>query len=396
MVVVNLADRQIINILAQDIKADLGLSDAQLGLLTGLAFGSVYALVGLPIAWLADRTDRARIIALMLAVWSLCTIACGAAGGFVGLFLARMGVGAGEGGAQPACTALVRDLFPSRGTTALAVVMAGTPVGSFVGFLAGGAIAEAWGWKTAFVLAGLPGLLLAAVVYLCVRDARPQAPAAAERASFLQALRSVSVRPGLRLLTVGVCGLMLVVYAVAAWLPAYFIRSHGLGTAEMGLHAALATGVGGGLGSIAGFLCDRLRARVRNVEVKCVLLATLAVVPLLLVTVTARDSATALTGYFALNFAAFAWFAPATRLIQDAVEPDQRALAFAVCGGAGLLFSLGAGVPLIGFASDLLEPAFGVRSIGVALAIVLPLAAAITAGAYLRLLRLAPERPSIA
>ena len=388
---VNLADRQIVNILAQDIKADLRLSDAQLGLLTGLAFGSVYAVVGLPLAWLADRVNRGRIIALMLAVWSLCTVACGAATGFLGLFLARMGVGAGEGGAQPACTSLVRDLFPSRGTTALAVAMAGNPIGSFIGFLAGGAIAQVWGWRTAFVLAGLPGLLLAAVVYRVIGDVRPSATGPFAHRSFQRDLRRLLARPRLPLLIVAVSASMLVMYAVGAWLPAFFIRAHGLSTAEMGLFGAMATGICGGLGTVAGFLCDRLDTHVRHVEGKFVILASLAAVPLLLVSVAARDTATALSGYFALNVVAFAWLAPATRLIQDAVEPDQRALAFAACGGAGLLFSLGVGVPLIGWASDLLTPDFGARSLAVALALVLPLAAATAAAGHFRLLRTAPE-----
>ena len=384
--VVNLADRQIVNILAQDIKSDLALSDSQLGLLTGLAFGLVYVLAGLPLAWLADRANRARMIALMLAVWSVCTIACGLAAGFVGLFVARMGVGAGEGGAQSACTALVRDLFPRRGTTALAVVMAGNPVGSFVGFIAGGAIAGRWGWQAAFVAAGLPGLLLAAVVAAKVRDPR-QAAENAAAGTFARELRAVLARPRMQVLTVAVSASMLILYAVGAWLPAFFIRAHGLSTAEMGVYGALATGLCGGLGTAAGALCDRLAARVPHIESLFTILVTLAAVPLLLVAVMARDLEIALLGYGVLNFAAFAFLAPATRLIQDVVEPDQRALAFAACGGVGLLFSLGIGVPLIGWLSDLLMPDFGPRSPGVALAITLPLAALAATIAHAGLMR---------
>lgn len=392
---INLADRQIINILAQDIKADLRLSDAQLGLLTGLAFGVVYSLVGLPLAWLADRMNRVRIVALMLAFWSLCTIACGAAAGFASLFLARMGVGAGEGGAQPACTSLARDLFPSRGTTALAVVMAGTPVGGFVGFLAGGALAGEWGWRVAFVLAGLPGLVLAAGLSLVVREVRVPSRNPT-RQSLFQDLQAILRRPRVPMLILAVCSSMLILYGIAAWLPAFFIRTQGFSTAEMGLYGALATGIGGGFGTGAGLFCDRLGVRFSQVESKFVILAMLASVPLLFISVAAHDAAIALGGYFLLNFATYAWLAPATRLIQDAVDPQHRALAFAVCGGAGMLFGLGAGVPLIGWASDLLAPDFGARAVGIALAAVLPLAAASAIGAHLRLLRTAPEAPSTA
>lgn len=389
MVVVNLADRQIVNILAQDIKADLGLNDTQLGLLTGLSFGIVYALVGLPMAWLADRVNRARIIALMLATWSVCTVACGAAPGFWGLFLARMGVGAGEGGAQPACTALARDLLPDRSTTALAVIMAGNPIGSFVGFLAGGVIAGHWGWRVAFVLVGLPGLILAAVVYRLIGDPRSASERPSASASFGHDLKALAGRPGILVLIVAICASMLIMNAVSAWLPAYFIRAHGLSTAEMGLTGAVATGVCGGLGTVAGFVCDRFSGRVRKIESRFVILVTLASVPLLLLTILSRDVTGALLAYYLLNFATFAWLAPATRLIQDQVDPDQRALAFAFCGGTSLLFSLGVGVPLIGWTSDWLEPDFGVHSVGAALALVLPLAALVTIVAHVRLIRTA-------
>lgn len=387
VVVVNLADRQIINILAQDIKADLGLSDGQLGLLTGLSFASVYALVSLPLAWLADRMNRAKIVAVMLAFWSLCTVACGASAGFAGLFLARMGVGAGEGGAQAACTALARDLFPSRGTTALAVAMAGNPVGSFVGFLVGGAAAGAWGWRAAFVLAGVPGLLLAAVVWSKVLDPRPTTAAPLVGRRFAGDVLAILARPRIATLTVAVSASLLVLYATGAWLPPFLIRTHGFTTAEMGSYGALATGICGGLGTATGFLCDRFGARVRLVELKFMILVSLAVVPFALATVGAHGIAAALVGYGLLNFVAFAGLAPLTRLIQDTVEPGERALAFAICGGIGLLFSLGVGVPLIGWASDLLEPTFGVRSLGVALGCALPLAAAIAIAGYAWLLR---------
>lgn len=391
--VVNLADRQVVNILAQDIKTDLALSDTQLGLLTGLAFASVYAVIGLPTAWLADRANRARVIALMLGFWSLCTIACGAATSFVGLFLARMGVGAGEGGAQPACTALVRDLYPSRASTALALVMAGNPLGSFIGFIAGGAIAEQWGWRAAFVLLGLPGLLLAGIVWLGVGEPRPASSVPAANNSFAGDLRRIVCQPRIPLLIAVVSGSMLLVYAIGAWLPAYFIRAYGFGTAQMGFYGALATGLCGGLGTLAGLLCDRLGTRIRHIESKFVMLVTAAAIPLLLITVVAREATVALSAYFLLNFAAFAWLAPGTRLIQDAVDPAERALAFAVCGGGGLLVSLGLGIPLIGWASDLLAPSFGPRSLGAALGLVVPVVAAVTIAGHLCLLR-TPAGPS--
>lgn len=315
----------------------------------------------------------------------MCTIICGAATSFIGLFLARMGVGAGEGGAQSACTAYVRDLFPDRPTFALTVMMAGNPVGGFIGLFFGGAIAAAWGWRTAFILAGIPGLVLAVLVLARAREVRSPAPMGAST-TILRDIGRLLCRPRITLLIVATTAILLILNVASAWMPVFFIRIHDLNTAEAGLYAALATGVGGGLGISGGWLCDRLAPRVAHIEGKYLVAVILGMIPLLLIAIMATSAPLGLAGYFFYNVLAYSTLGPLTRLIQDAAEPDERALAFAVCGGIAMLFGLGVGVPLVGWISDRLAPGFGARALGEAMLIVLPIAVLVALACQLRLL----------
>lgn len=375
VVTLNLLDRQVINILAQDIKVELGLSDAELGLLTGTAFGLFKALVSLPVSWCADRMDRSKLIAAMLATWSACTMLCGLAGGFAGLFLARLGVGLGESGGIPTATSLVRDYFPNRPTTALALMMAGNPFGLCLAFLVGGAIASAWGWRWAFLVVGLPGLIVAAVIILSMRDLRPSTSIRSQPGELWPSMLAILQRPGFPLLLSATASSMVIASSVTAWLPPFFIRVYGLETGQMGLYGAIAIGVGGSIGTLSGLLCERLRDRFVMPESITMLASIAVVVPALLAVVTSSTLPTALACYLFLNCFAFAWLAPTIRLIQDSVEPQQRTLATALCSATGIMVSLVLFIPAIGWISDVLAPTYGLRSVGYALAIVLPLAA---------------------
>jgi MFS family permease len=159
--VLRFVDLQILAVLLEPIRRELLLSDTQLALLGGLAFAVFYATLGLPIAWLADRSNRRNIIAGAVTLWSLMTALCGQAGSFTALFLARMGVGVGEAGAYPPTTSLLADYFPpGLRARACAVLASAIPVGVCVGFLVGGLVAQRWGWRMAFSLVGLPGMFL--------------------------------------------------------------------------------------------------------------------------------------------------------------------------------------------------------------------------------------------
>ena len=159
--VLRFVDLQILAVLLEPIRREFDFSDTQLALLGGLAFALFYGGLGLPVAWLADRFSRRNIIAAAVSLWSLMTTLCGSAGSFAGLFLARMGVGIGEAGAYPPSTSLLADYFrPKERAMACAVLASAIPVGVFVGFLVGGLVAEYWGWRRAFQVVGIPGVLL--------------------------------------------------------------------------------------------------------------------------------------------------------------------------------------------------------------------------------------------
>jgi predicted MFS family arabinose efflux permease len=372
-VLLNLLDRQVLNVVAQDIKVEFRLTDAGLGLLTGATFGLLYAVVGIPVARLADRVDRRKLIAGMLLAWSLSKILCGVASGYVMLAIARTGVGLGEAGAQPASTALIYDLArPDKRGTALSLMLLGVPLGLLLAYAFGGAAADAWGWRAALLGAGAPGVLLSCLVFVCVRDPRPREARPASRAepSFLSTLGTVLRRPAMGWLMVGLSASSFVAYVTNAWIAAYFIRFHGLSLDKVGLFAALSIGIGGGLGTLgAGPLCDRLRRRIRQPEAWILALSIVLCIPALLLMVFATRPGVALVAMVMFQTTAFAWLAPLARLIQEAAGPSRRSLAIACCSSAGAVFTLCIGVPGVGLVSDLLAPVVGARSIGYALAI---------------------------
>lgn len=394
-IAVNILDRQIVNILAQDIKTDLDISDGQLGLLTGTAFGIFYAVLGVPLGRLADRMDRVRLIGICLVVWSMFTAAAGFARNFVELGLARIGVGAGEAGCVPASVALVSDIFPEkRRTSAISLMMLGMPVGTFAGLLFGGVVGESLGWRTALVLAGIPGLILAFLLVASVADPRTRqhrilaaSRSAGEGRAILPAAKTLMRRPGYPLLVAGMTSSMLIGAVTAAWLPAFFIRAHGVGVAEMGGYAAISIGIGGAIGTLgAGLLCDALRRYVRDVESKFVIASLLLCIPALLATVLIPDRFLALSAMFVLNVAAFSYLAPTSMLMQKAATEDTRSLALALGISFGNILSLGFAIPLIGLLSDVLAPQLGTASIGYAL-IVVALVGVVGATAHWRALQ---------
>jgi predicted MFS family arabinose efflux permease len=385
VVTVNLFDRQLINILAQNIKLDLDLSDAELGLLTGTAFGLLKALFSIPIASFADRIGRSRILAGLVALRSIFSLLCAATTNFSGLLLGRAGVGLGESAAVPVATALARDYLPQRGTSAIAITMAGNPVGTFLAFLLGGLIAERWGWRWAFLAAGLPGLLLAWALLARLKDLGAKTPPLG--ASWLRDAAALIRKPLVKPLICATTGSMFMVNTANAWMPAFFMRVHDLGPARAGLYLAIAVGLGGALGTLSGIACDLVRPRIRHPESAIMCGSLLLAVPFMLLMIFSRDTGAALAAYFIYNVLAFAWLGPTIRLIQDAVEPRRRALAIALCGAVGVFVGLGIGVPFIGWVSDLLTPGYGVRGLGIALCLVVAIAIAIALTSHLILMR---------
>jgi predicted MFS family arabinose efflux permease len=249
--VVNYVDRQILSILLQSIKEDLKLSDSQLGWLTGFAFALFYAVFGIPLARLADRGSRRRIIMVSLAAWSAMTALCGFAQNFVQLMLARIGVAVGEAGASPPTHSMLADLYPhGKRAVALAIYSCGVPVGILVGLAAGGWINEAFDWRTAFFVVGLPGILLAVVFGLVVREpTRSYSVAKEDRPSIRMVFSHLWKMKAYRDLIIAATIQAFTAYGITQWMPSFFIRTYGLGTAEVGLYLGLTIGIFSGAGT---------------------------------------------------------------------------------------------------------------------------------------------------
>ncbi|MDA1074897.1 MAG: MFS transporter [Proteobacteria bacterium] len=261
--VFNFIDRQILAILAPSIQIDLGLSDLQLGALSGVAFGIFYATLGIPIARLADRYSRVNIISICLAIWSLMTALSGMAGNFWQLLIARIGVGIGEAGGSPPSHSLLADYFaPDKRATALGIYALGIPVGILFGNLAGGWINEYFGWQNAFFLVGIPGVVLAIVMKMSVKepprgysDGKSSATAAVP---FRAVLSRMWGYKSFRQLSLGAATQAFVGYGAIAFMPLFLVRTHGMSSSEVGTALGLIIGIGGGVGTfLGGWLGDR-------------------------------------------------------------------------------------------------------------------------------------------
>lgn len=263
----NFIDRQILSILLEPIKAELQLSDNQLGLLAGFAFALFYATLGIPIARYADRSNRRSLIALALAIWSGMTALSGLAQNFWHLLLARIGVGVGEAGCSPPAHSMLADYFPAhQRSTALGIYSLGIPAGIMFGFIAGGWMNEFFGWRTAFFVVGVPGLLLALLVRFTVREP-PRGLSegrriVGEQPSMLETFGYLWQKRTFRHLAFGGALTAFVGYGVVTWIPAFLIRYHGMSTGEAGTWLGLILGIPGGIGIAAGgWLADRFGAR---------------------------------------------------------------------------------------------------------------------------------------
>jgi MFS family permease len=269
--VFNFVDRQIISILLEPIKVDLDVTDSAMGFLTGPAFAIFYATLGVPIARLADLWVRRSIIAIGLALWSAMTVVSGMVQSFGQMALARIGVGVGEAALSPPAHSLLSDYFPAhKRATALGVYSMGIHIGILFGVVAGGWLEEFWGWRRAFVVVGLPGVLLAVIVRFTVKEPqrgaqerRPlpdgPAPGVAEVVRFLASKRSF------RHLSLGIGLTAFAGYAFATWAPTFLRRVHDMAGGELGTKYGLALGIGGAIGSVlAGVVADRFgRSDVR-------------------------------------------------------------------------------------------------------------------------------------
>lgn len=365
----NFIDRQILSILIEPIKAELGLSDGQLGLLAGFAFAAFYATLGIPIARYADRSNRRNLIALALAIWSGMTALSGLAQNFWHLLVARIGVGVGEAGCSPPAHSMIADYFPaSKRSTALGIYSLGIPAGIMFGFIAGGWMNEFFGWRTAFFLVGIPGVLLALLVRFTVREpTRGMSEGRAvvgEQPRMMETFRYLWTKRAFRHLAFGGALTAFVGYGLVNWIPAFLIRSHGMGTGEAGTWLGLILGVPGGIGiALGGYLADRFGARDARWYLWIVTVSLLVALPFGIGVYLAPGA------YLALALlvvpVALGNFYQATTFAQTQglVTLRMRAVAAAVLLFILNIIGLGLGPSFTGYLSDLLRPQFGDESL---------------------------------
>ncbi len=381
--IINYLDRQVVHILAEPIKNELGLADWHLGMLTGLAFGVLYTLVGLPIARLAERGNRPFIIAIATGVWSFFTVLCGTVQTFWQLALARVGVGVGEAGCTPPAHSLIMDYSPpeKRGS-ALAFYGMGAPLGGLLGMAFGGLVADAFGWRTAFLLAGVPGVLFAILTFLTLKEPRRdrarivRKPAANETLGAM--LKLVSAKRSYWLLGAAITCNVFISYGHAPFIASFYLRNHSAELAQtasaigsplgfklgpvgfLGIALGLLGGVGGALGMfIGGQLADRFGPSDPRRYLYLPGLAVLLCVPVFIGVVTAPTIGISLALYGLNALIGYTWYGPAYTAWFSLVPAHMRATNSAVSLFVANLLGLGLAPLGVGILSDIYGASMG-------------------------------------
>jgi MFS family permease len=382
--VFNFIDRQVLSILQEDIKRDLGLKDIHLGMLTGLSFAAVYCTFGIPVARIADTTSRKGVIAISLAVWSGFTALCGLAGGFWQLFLARLGVGIGEAGGSPPAHALISDLYEKekRGT-ALAIYSVGLYIGTLLGFALGGVLADMLDWRQAFFVVGLPGVAFAIIVWTTVREPVRGLSGAAPSASnvtFAQSAKRLWKNTAFRYYSLAAGAGLFVTYGLGNFIPSFLSRTYGewalpgvqqalglckaeivngvndcvaMSTTEIGLIYGTVAGVAGAIGTLAGgYMADRMGAKDRRWFLWLPMWGKLIGGPLFVASMFAPNAELSLLLYFPAIGLAAMYLGPSVAITHHLAPPGMRAMASAVFFFIINMIGLGLGPTMLGAVSD--------------------------------------------
>jgi predicted MFS family arabinose efflux permease len=370
----NFMDRQLMGVLGEQIKADLQLSDTQLGLMTGLLFALFYTLLGVVAGWLADKTVRVRVLAAGCFLWSLFTILCGRANSFPVMAVARMGVGVGEAAGAPPSYSIVSDYFPAhkRGL-ALALFSMGVPFGMAIGTFGGPEIAEMFndengqgGWRMAFVIIGVAGIIASGLLLLVVREPKRGAmdvaldihmeeapPVAAEKTSFVRTINEFFGRP-LLLSTAFACGLVAFVgYATLAWTSPFLQRVTGGLLSDFNAPYALILAIAMGAGTwMSGALVDKLVTKSKTFYALLPAAAIALCIPFHILFVGAPTWQMALVWLAFPTFLNIFYLAPALAVVQNSVKPSQRTMSGALLLMVLNLIGLGGGPTMVGILSD--------------------------------------------
>ena len=368
----NFADRMLLGVMAAPIKADLGLTDGQLGLLGGTAFALLYATVGVPIGWLADRRSRSWIITVALCVWSGFTALCGIASSFATLFLARLGVGVGEAGGVAPSYSMIADYFPPHERArALGVYSFGIPIGGAAGLAFGGMIASAFDWRVAFIAMGVAGILIAPLfkwlVHDPVRGGTEHATIAAPP-RLAEAFRTIARKPAFWLIAFGSALGSTASYGVAFWIPSFYVRSFGMPLSQVTLLYAGVVLFGGIAGIWLGaWLGDRFGPRRPGTYLAIPMVALAASIPFFAMAVMAGSPMLSLALLFVPSMLGSMGFGTVLTAVQHVVPAALRSTSSALFLFINNLIGLGLGSAVLGFISDALARQHGEQSLRYAL-----------------------------
>jgi MFS family permease len=365
----NFLDRTIFNVLIEPIKKEFALSDTVMGLLAGFGFVLFYSVLGIPIARIADRLSRRNIVAIAFAFWSAMTAACGLAQSVATLALARIGVGLGESAGTPASQSMVADLFSKDARPgALGIFAIGTYLGVFLGYFVGGWVNQHFGWRTAFMTAGLPGLVLAAVLWLTVTEparggmdgslVKPVREGFGPTLAFLLSQRSYL------LVLIGFCLTSYTNYATSAWIPAFLARVHHLSSVEVGTYAGTFKGLFGMAGTLTGGVMVGWLGR-RDDRWKLWAPAAMSAIagPVFAVCMLTRDFTTMIAALGLTSFLLGFHLGPIFAIAQTVARTNMRALASALVLLTATCFGQGVGPLVVGLVTDALKAGYGAEAI---------------------------------
>jgi predicted MFS family arabinose efflux permease len=354
----NFVDRTVLSTLAQPIKRELQLSDTDLGLLTGTAFAVLYAVLGIPLARLIEHRSRVVVMSICIAVWSVMTAACGLAQSFIQLALPRIGVGIGEAGCQPAAHSLISDHFPpEKRATALAIFGLGIPAGTLIGAVGGGWIAQDLSWRSAFLVVGAPGLVLALLALATLKEPprghAEGADASAAAPPLTAVIRRYFERPSALWVIAGATVAATAAYAILAFTSALFVRRYGLSIREAGLAFGAVSGVGAGVSILGGgVLADWFAKKDFRAYAWVSVAGLLAAIPLFALGFTRPDWPSALALLVPAAAAQQLYLAPTFAVANNLVEPRMRATSIAIFSTCWTLVGIGLGPLAAGAISD--------------------------------------------
>lgn len=375
--VLNYLDRGVLALAMESIKAEFDLSDSQLGLMSGFAFSLFYAVAGLPIARWADRGNRNHVVSLTAALWSAMLVLSGLVGSFTQLLLVRVGIAVGESGCVPSAQSLISDYFNRvERPKAMALYWLCVPIATLLSYAGGGWLIEQLGWRMTFMVIGLPGVVIAVVVKFTLREPRlnQQHKIAVIQPSIKEVKTTLWQVRSFRHIVLNYSTAFLFSVGLGAWIPAFFMRSYGMDTVELGAWMGITIGAGGLLFTyLGGYLATRYAPGKESVQMKGVaVLIVLCMVFQILCCLSTHKILSLLL--FSVVFAVLVPMtsAPMYAAIQSLVEERMRAVALAFIFMFSHLIGAGLGPMAVGIISDLLEPSFGQESLRYALLIFSP------------------------